>query len=76
MSGFTGSGRPEAVPAALTRRAVDGIDLRMPYQPDPVKAGPRSSVGRGPSEIIRRAMNPRLESGLIVSETVGQGRRP
>ena len=65
MSGFTGSGHPKAVPAALTRRAVeaaargdhftvsvwtasaapqlggalaavDGIDLRMPYQSDPV----------------------------------------
>ena len=66
MSGFTGSGHPKAVPAALVRRvtdaaergdrfavsvwtgsstapeldgalaAVDGIDLRMPYQSDPV----------------------------------------
>jgi succinyl-CoA:acetate CoA-transferase len=65
MSGFTGSGHPKAVPAALARRAmdaagrgdhfavsiwtastapelggalaaVDGIDLRMPYQSDPV----------------------------------------
>jgi succinyl-CoA:acetate CoA-transferase len=65
MSGFTGSGHPKAVPAALVRRAVaaagrgdrfavgvwtassapelsgalaavDGIDLRMPYQGDPV----------------------------------------
>jgi succinyl-CoA:acetate CoA-transferase len=66
MSGFTGSGYPKAVPAALARRitdaaargdpftvgvwtgastapeldgalaAVDGIDLRMPYQSDPV----------------------------------------
>jgi succinyl-CoA:acetate CoA-transferase len=65
MSGFTGFGRPKAVPAALVRRvtdaaarggrfavsvwtgsstapeldgalvAVDGIDLRMPYQSDP-----------------------------------------
>ncbi len=65
MSGFTGSGHPKAVPAALVRRATDaaghgdhfavsvwtvstapelsgalaaadGIDLRMPYQSDPV----------------------------------------
>jgi len=65
MSGFTGSGHPKAVPAALIGRAadaarrgdhfavsvwtvstapelsgglaaVDGIDLRMPYQSDPV----------------------------------------
>ena len=66
MSGFTGSGHPKAVPAALVRRvtdaaergerfavsvwtgsstapeldgalaAVDAIDLRMPYQSDPV----------------------------------------
>jgi succinyl-CoA:acetate CoA-transferase len=65
MSGFTGSGHPKAVPAALVGRAadaaargdhlavsvwttstapaavgelaaVDGIDLRMPYQSDPV----------------------------------------
>jgi succinyl-CoA:acetate CoA-transferase len=66
MSGFTGSGHPKAVPAALVKRvtgaaargdrftvsvwtgsstapeldgalaAVDGIDLRMPYQSDPV----------------------------------------
>ena len=66
MSGFTGSGHPKAVPAALVDRvtaaaargdrftvsvwtgsstapeldgalaAVDGIDLRMPYQSDPV----------------------------------------
>jgi succinyl-CoA:acetate CoA-transferase len=66
MSGFTGSGHPKAVPAALVRRvtdaaergdrfavsvwtgsstapeldgalaAADGIDLRMPYQSDPV----------------------------------------
>jgi succinyl-CoA:acetate CoA-transferase len=65
MSGFTGSGHPKAVPAALARRAADaagrgdhfavsvwtvstapevsgalaaadGIDLRMPYQSDPV----------------------------------------
>ena len=66
ISGFTGSGHPKAVPAALVRRAadaaargdrfavsvwtgsstapeldgalaaVDGIDLRMPYQSDPV----------------------------------------
>jgi succinyl-CoA:acetate CoA-transferase len=66
MSGFTGSGHPKAVPAALVCRvteaaahgdrftvsvwtgsstapeldgalaAVDGIDLRMPYQSDPV----------------------------------------
>jgi len=65
MSGFTGSGHPKAVPAALVRRAadaaargdhfavsvwtvstapdlsgalaaVDGIDLRMPYQSDPM----------------------------------------
>jgi succinyl-CoA:acetate CoA-transferase len=65
MSGFTGSGHPKAVPAALVRRAVaaaargdhfavsvwtasaapqlggalaavDGTDLRMPYQSDPV----------------------------------------
>jgi len=65
MSGFTGSGHPKAVPAALVRRAADaakrgdhfavsvwtvstapelsgalaavgGIDLRMPYQGDPV----------------------------------------
>ncbi len=69
MSGFTGSGYPKAVPAALARRigdarergegftvsiwtgastapeldgtlaAVDGIDLRMPYQSDPVSRG-------------------------------------
>ncbi len=66
MSGFTGSGHPKTVPAALVRRvtdaaergdrftvsvwtgsstapeldgalaAADGIDLRMPYQSDPV----------------------------------------
>ncbi len=65
MSGFTGSGHPKAVPAALVRRAMDAtargdhfavsvwtvstapqavgamaaadeIDLRMPYQSDPV----------------------------------------
>ena len=66
MSGFTGSGHPKAVPAALVRRvseaagrgdrfavsvwtgsstapgldgalaAANGIDLRMPYQSDPV----------------------------------------
>ena len=66
MSGFTGSGHPKAVPAALVRSAADaatrgdrfavsvrtgsstapqpdgalaaadGIDLRMPYQSDPV----------------------------------------
>jgi succinyl-CoA:acetate CoA-transferase len=73
MSGFTGSGHPKAVPAALVRRAVDaaargdhfavsvwtasaapelggalaaldGIDLRMPYQSDVVT---REKINRG-----------------------------
>ena len=74
MSGFTGSGHPKAVPAALVRRvtdaasrgdrftvsvwtgsstapeldgalaAVDGIDLRMPYQSDPVS---RAKINAG-----------------------------
>jgi succinyl-CoA:acetate CoA-transferase len=74
MSGFTGSGHPKAVPAALVRRvadaaergdhfavsvwtgsstapeldgalaAVDGIDLRMPYQSDPVT---RAKINEG-----------------------------
>lgn len=73
MSGFTGSGHPKAVPAALARRAAeadahgghfavsvwtvstapravgalaaaDGIDLRMPYQSDPVT---RAKINEG-----------------------------
>ena len=74
MSGFTGSGHPKAVPAALAGRvteaaargdrftvsvwsgsstapeldgalaAVDGIDLRMPYQSDPVS---RAKINAG-----------------------------
>ena len=74
MSGFTGFGRPKAVPAALVRRvtdaaarggrfavsvwtgsstapeldgalaAVDWIDLRMPYQSDPVS---RAKINAG-----------------------------
>src|ERR1022692_960823 len=74
MSGFTGSGHPKAVPAALVRRvtdaaargdrcavsvwtgastapeldgalaAVDGIDLRMPYQSDPIT---RTKINEG-----------------------------
>ena len=74
MSGFTGSGHPKAVPAALVGRvtdaaargdhfavsvwtgsstapeldgalaAVDGIDLRMPYQSDPVS---RAKINAG-----------------------------
>jgi succinyl-CoA:acetate CoA-transferase len=74
MSGFTGSGYPKAVPAALVARiteaaargdrftvsvwtgsstapqldgalaAADGIDLRMPYQSDPVS---RAKINAG-----------------------------
>lgn len=79
MSGFTGSGYPKAVPAALARRiadarragrpfmvgvwtgastgpdldgalsAVDGIDLRMPYQSDPVT---RAKINAGEMDYV------------------------
>ena len=79
MSGFTGSGYPKAVPAALARRITDaheradhfavsvwtgastgpeldgvlaattGIDLRMPYQSDPVT---RDQINRGAMDYL------------------------
>ena len=79
MSGFTGSGHPKAVPAALVSRvndaaargerfavsvwtgsstapeldgalaAVDGIDLRMPYQSDPVT---RAKINAGQLDYV------------------------
>ncbi|MEO9181220.1 MAG: propionyl-CoA--succinate CoA transferase, partial [Acidimicrobiales bacterium] len=79
MSGFTGSGYPKAVPAALARRitdanakgghfkvnvwtgastgpeldgvlaSVDGIDLRMPYQSDPIT---RAKINSGEMEYL------------------------
>jgi succinyl-CoA:acetate CoA-transferase len=79
MSGFTGSGYPKAVPAALARRitdanakgdhfkvnvwtgastgpeldgvlaSVDGIDLRMPYQSDPIT---RAKINAGEMEYL------------------------
>ncbi len=79
MSGFTGSGHPKAVPAALAQRiadarregrpftvgvwtgastgpdldgalsAVDGIDLRMPYQSDPVT---RAKINAGDMDYV------------------------
>ena len=79
MSGFTGSGYPKVVPAALARRiteanargdqftvsvwtgastgpeldgvlaSVDGIDLRMPYQSDPIS---RAKINAGEMEYV------------------------
>jgi succinyl-CoA:acetate CoA-transferase len=79
MSGFTGSGYPKAVPAALARRiteantrgeqftvsvwtgastgpeldgvlaSVDGIELRMPYQSDPIS---RAKINAGVMEYV------------------------
>lgn len=79
MSGFTGSGYPKAVPAALARHitdanargerfkvsvwtgastgpeldgvlaSVDGIDLRMPYQSDPLT---RAKINAGEMEYL------------------------
>ncbi len=79
MSGFTGSGYPKVVPAALARRiteanargdqftvsvwtgastgpeldgvlaSVDGIELRMPYQSDPIS---RAKINAGEMEYV------------------------
>lgn len=79
MSGFTGSGYPKEIPAALARRitdaravgdpfkvnvwtgastgpeldgvlaSVDGIDLRMPYQSDPIT---RAKINAGEMEYM------------------------
>jgi succinyl-CoA:acetate CoA-transferase len=79
MSGFTGSGYPKEIPAALVRRitdaravgdplkvnvwtgastgpefdgalvSVDGIDLRMPYQSDPIT---RAKINAGEMEYM------------------------